>query len=119
MMVFMLTFIKALGLTVFIECSIAAALRRFAGRLLFPSETPYWRLLAIVALASCLTLPYVWFVFPEIFPGRLAYLISAELFALLVETFWYLLALRQRLRQAFLLSFLANLGSLLFGLFLF
>jgi hypothetical protein len=49
--------------------------------------------MAVVALATCLTLPYVWFVLPAFLPKGLAYAVGAELFAFIVEAFWYRFAL--------------------------
>jgi hypothetical protein len=116
-MAYLFLFFRALGLTVLIECLIAGALRKFAGHR-FSLSVPLPRLLGIVALASCLTLPYVWFVFPEFIPDRWLFGLFGELFALLVETLWYFLALRISFRKAFLLSFITNLGSFLIGLLL-
>jgi len=108
-------FIKALLTTVLIECFIAAALRKYAGRPLSLNMS-YRHLLVTVALASCLTLPYVWFVFPQLFPSRVIFGMVSEMFALLVEAIWYWLALRISFKKAFLLSFFTNLGSFLIGL---
>ena len=113
-MVYISAFFKALGLTIAIECGIAAALQKFGGpRLRFGPNTS--RLLVIVALASMLTLPYVWFVLPELIKPRLAYELVSEAGVTLVEGFWYTLALRINLKKALALSLCANLGSVLIG----
>lgn len=113
-MAYLVLFFKALGLTIAIECGIAAALQKFGGsRLSFSPK--YSHLLAIAALASALTLPYVWFVLPELIKSRLAYELISEVGVTLVEGIWYMLALRVDIKKAFVLSVCANLGSVLIG----
>jgi len=113
-MTYITVFFKALGLTIVIECGIAAAIQSYWGpRLSFSPK--YSRLLAIVAFASILTLPYVWFVLPELIKPRLAYELISEAGVTLVECVWYMLALRINLKKALLLSVCTNLGSVLFG----
>ena len=83
----------------------------------------YPRLMAIVALATCLTLPYVWFVLPAFLPKGPVYAVTAELFAFIVEALWYRLALSGKgtainIKQAAILSALANAFSFLLGVFI-
>jgi hypothetical protein len=111
-------FIRALIITVLIECLTAAALKRAAAKRLGLSQT-YPKFLTMVALASCLTLPYVWFVLPAFLPHGIIYAVSAELFAFVVEAIWYSLALQINIKQAAVLSFAANGLSCLAGLLLF
>jgi hypothetical protein len=113
-MAYLLLFFKALGLTIAIECGIAAALQKFGGPWFFFSPK-YSLLLPIVALASMLTLPYVWFVLPELIKPRLAYELVSEAGVTVVEGVWYMLALRINLKKALILSVCANLGSVLIG----
>jgi len=113
-MTYVLLFFKALSLTVIIECGIAAALQKFGGPR-FRFDAKYSRLLVIVALASVLTLPYVWFVLPELIKPRLAYELISEVGVTLVEGVWYMLALRIDIKKALALSVCANLGSVLIG----
>jgi hypothetical protein len=71
-------------------------------------------------LASTLTHPFVWFVFPRL--GRalhLGYLgtsIASELFAWLVEALYFALALKVTPRRALGVSLLANTASVCLGL---
>jgi hypothetical protein len=117
-MSYIISFIQALGLTIVIECSIAAALSYFGGpRLRFASS--YRRLIATVALASVLTLPYVWFVLIELIHPRPIYEISAEIIVMFVETLFYVLTLKITVKKALILSLCANLGSVLIGKFFF
>jgi hypothetical protein len=74
------------------------------------------RLIVTVSLASCLTLPLIWFVLPGWLPDRQQFAVVAEIWALSGETVWYALVNRLSLRSAFFLSFAANLASFLIGL---
>lgn len=113
-MAYILLFFKALSLTIAIEYGIAAALQKFGGpRFRFGAN--YAHLIAIVASASALTLPYVWFVLPELIKSRLAYELISEIGVTLVEGGWYMLALRIDFKKAIALSVCANLGSVLIG----
>ena len=65
-------------------------------------------------LASSVTHPIVWFVFPALWPGGyLSMVVAAELFAWSAEAVW----LRaNRVERAGLWSFIANAASLCIGL---
>jgi hypothetical protein len=118
-MAYLKLFLGALLLTVLIESLTAAALRKFAGRPLGLRQISLPLLLGVVALASCFTLPYVWFVLPSLLADlpRWVFGALAEMFVLLLEMFWYRLALPLTFKQALLLSLAANLASFLTGLF--
>ncbi|MDD5227244.1 MAG: hypothetical protein PHN45_00350 [Methylococcales bacterium] len=70
------------------------------------------------ALPSMATLPYVWFVFPYFVANRHIYVISVEVFAVIVESFIIALILRIGLKQGFLFSFISNMVSATLGFFL-
>jgi len=74
------------------------------------------KLLVITSVfASSLTLPYVWFVFPLAFSGRYSVSLGfSELFAFAIEAIFYKVFLKLSLRNAFIVSFIANACS--FGL---
>jgi len=113
-MTYIALFFKALSLTILIECLIAVAIQSYWGPRL--SICPkYSRLLITVALASILTLPYVWFVLPELIKSRFAYEMVSETGVVIVESVFYILALRINLNKALLLSICTNLGSMLIG----
>ena len=77
------------------------------------------KIIIIGLLASFATLPYVWFVFPSLIGVSYSlYLVVAELFAFIIEAILYRYALNLTWKVAFLASFLCNLASLLFGLFI-
>jgi len=68
-------------------------------------------------IASVLTLPYLWFVLPAYLSGdRLIFIICGELAVIIIETFIYYKLLKLKVRQAFIVSFVANLASALIGL---
>lgn len=64
------------------------------------------------------TLPYVWFIFPYFISNRHIYLISVEVFAVIVESFIIAFIFRIDLKQGFLISFVANMISATLGFFL-
>lgn len=117
-MSYLSAFFQALSVTVIVECIIALVLRKYAGPKLGLNLSVY-RFIGVVALASLFTLPYIWFVAPELIKNRWLFGISAELFALIMESIWYILALKISAKNALILSFLTNLASFLVGLFLF
>ncbi|TGU71063.1 hypothetical protein E4633_11995 [Geomonas terrae] len=65
--------------------------------------------------ANMATLPYLWFVYPEIFPYRVAITLG-EATALFAEALLYMIMLRVSLRSAFFCSLVANVFSVLVGL---
>ena len=69
----------------------------------------------IAALASLLTHPIVWFVFPALVTGTLGYLLAAEGFAWLVEAGIFWLATRRDPVGLLLLSLVANMASFTVG----
>jgi hypothetical protein len=115
-MQYLFLFFQALVLTVSIECIVALVLQKYAGPRL-KLKTPPQRLLGIVALASVFTLPYIWFVAPELIKNRWIFGISAEIFAFIMEAVWYFLALKISAKHALALSFITNLASFTIGLF--
>lgn len=108
-------FLWSLALTATLECFAAAILKKTAGRRL-DIKCGYGRLLAIVALASILTLPYIWFILPAFAPKGTVFIICSELFAFFLEAAWYILALKINIKQAAILSAAANAFSFLIGL---
>ena len=68
----------------------------------------------VAFLASLLTHPIVWFVFPALWPGGyLSMLFGAELFAWAAETIWLK---ANRVERAALWSFIANAASFCIGM---
>ena len=115
-MLYLQKFISALLFTDVAEAVILFFLLWFV----FKKREIGWPKIIIIGLfASFATLPYVWFVFPSLTAISYAlYLTVAELFALIIEAVLYRYSLDLTWKVAFLLSFLCNLASLLFGLFI-
>ncbi|MFH1785469.1 MAG: hypothetical protein ABH842_03490 [Candidatus Micrarchaeota archaeon] len=68
-------------------------------------------------LASSITLPFVWFVFPIIGFGWFETLVIAETFAIVIEGIFYRLVFENlSLKEAFLISFICNGITLVVGL---
>lgn len=105
-------FLIALFFTLLIEVPILFAMVRFAFRL---RTIGSFRLFITGVLASSLTLPCLWFITPAI-SGAAYALVVGEILVFLVEAGVYVFVLQISLRRALLVSFVANLASLAFGL---
>lgn len=108
-----LMFLKALITTVIIEVLVLLGL----WKLLFKKEK-LEKVIFFGIVASTLTLPYVWFVFPVFFRG-FGWIIFAELFAFLAESLIYKMSFSISWKIALVISFICNLASLLLGLIIF
>jgi len=108
-------FLQALSFTITLECFAAACLKKYFGQRLSLEETTYPRLLVNVALASALTLPYMWFIYPGFVSYGLTYVITAEILVILAEAIFYCFSLKTSLRTAFVLSLTANMFSYFIG----
>ena len=105
-------FLISLATTVVIEAPIVLAFLKF----IFKCKEKFWKILLIVALASALTLPYLWFIFPPFFNAR-NYLYYGEGVVFIVEALLYFTFLNIKIWKVFLISFLANLASYAVGIF--
>lgn len=114
---YILLFLHALVVTVIIESMVLFA---FIFLLRFNKLTVklLFRVFSTGIIASCITLPFVWFVFPGIIEKRTYFLVVAELFAFaaeipvirnIIKTGWF---------EAAAASFLANGISFVSGYFL-
>ncbi len=81
-----------------------------------PKALPLWKIVLGGALASTLTLPFVWFVFPLIPLPYAAWLGLAEVFAFASEAVFYALFFKISWKKAALISLCANLFSFCAGL---
>ena len=108
-------FLISLLLTLIIEIPIVFILVRHVFKL---KKIKLSKILIIAALASVLTIPYLWFVLP---PYILAnnYVLVGEAIVILAESLIYKYFLELDWGRAFLTSFVANLVSTLFGLLLY
>ena len=80
---------------------------------------PWWKFVVVIAMATVMTLPYVWFVLPFVVTPKIVFQIVAELFAWLMEAVFYVLCFRLKAREALVFSFVLNLFSVVLGLLFF
>ena len=66
-------------------------------------------------LASVLTLPYLWFILPAFVVNRITYLIVGESLVVLVEAIIYFKLLKLKVIDAFVVSLIANIASIILG----
>ena len=74
------------------------------------------KILAVVALATITTLPYLWFILPVFIPNKLWFHIIGEIGVVFIESLIFFLFFKIDYRKMLLLSFLCNLFSYLLGL---
>lgn len=113
-MLYEINFLISLFLTLIIEIPILFVLVKYA----FKENIENSKILFIGFLASFSTLPYLWFVFQPLI-NTLQYIYIGEIFVLLVEAVVYNQLLDIKIQRALLISFIANLVSFGFGLFVF
>lgn len=70
-------------------------------------------------IPTTLTLPYVWFIFSKLFQNYSLYVIVSELLVFLVEAVLIKYLFKTSAKNAFIISFCANLISYLLGLLIF
>jgi hypothetical protein len=70
-------------------------------------------------IASALTLPYLWFILPFFVFNRIVYIGLGESLVVLIEALIYFQFLSIKFSKAFIVSFFANLISVLIGLLVF
>jgi hypothetical protein len=75
-------------------------------------------ILFVGILASALTLPYLWFVLPAFIFDRTVFVTFGEVAVILVEAILYYKLLKLKLLDAFVVSLVANIASIVFGLLL-
>lgn len=105
-------FLISLATTVIVEAPIVLVF----SKIVFKCKEKFWKILLIAALASILTLPYLWFVFPPFFDAR-NYLYTGEGIVFIIEALLYFALLDIKIWKAFLISFLANVASYAIGIF--
>ena len=67
-------------------------------------------------VSSSLTLPYFWFVLPVFISDRMMYVLIGEVSIVFIEAFIYFHLLKLKFSQALVVSFVANIASILAGL---
>ncbi len=108
-------FLISLFFTLVIELPIVFVLIRYFFK--YKSLT-ISKILFTSLIATALTLPYLWFVLP-IFMGnnRVLYIIIGEALVILIEAIIYNQYLRLKFYESFAVSLIANISSVLFGVF--
>ena len=109
-------FLIALGITVGVETLGLWLLFRFWWLKKY-RRISLSSILSASVIASTLTLPYLWFVFPA-FIGRPFFAIAGEILIFIVEGLIYKRLLPIGYPRAFLASFILNIASMLTGRFL-
>lgn len=71
------------------------------------------RIIFIGFIATSLTMPYIWFVLPAVFSNRGFYVLLSEISAIFIEGFIYAKLLSIKTKEAFTISFIANISSAL------
>jgi hypothetical protein len=119
-----LIFLKGLLFTIIAELGAGILLRILETRLGFfkrkvLSVIPWWKFVVVIAMATVMTLPYVWFVLPFLVTPKIVFQVIAELFAWLMEAVFYGFCFRLKAREALVFSFVLNLFSVVLGLLFF
>ncbi len=109
-------FITTNVLTIIVETAVLFLLARYV----FKKEKLTTRQLLFAGIfASFATIPYVWFVFPNVTSWpRETSLMFSESFVTVVEAIWYRFALKTSWKASFAISIICNLASYLFDIIL-
>jgi hypothetical protein len=111
-----LLFVRGLAATVLIETAVLLAFFLWRRREL--SGALVTRVCVSGIVPSCVTLPFVWFVFPALIEDRTLFLVAAELFAFVAEIPMIRAIAKTTWPEAIAASLLANGVSFISGLFL-
>ena len=103
-------FLSALVLTLTVEVLIVFGIVRCVYK-----KKNIGDILISVFVASLLTLPYLWFIFPAYYSVSSVYAIYAEIIIALIEAILYWRFLKITFIQALIVSIIANATSALIG----
>ncbi len=104
-----------MAVTVVVETAVILALIRLLYKLP-PSRLGWTRCLFAGFYASFATIPYLWFVLPAYISSYLPCILAGEIGAFVLEAIAYVFFLNLPLRRAAVLSFIANISSIVVGL---
>lgn len=107
-------FLIYLGCTIIIEMFVLYLCMRFLYKIPVHQTKTYK--IIIAGFISAFTLPFVWFVFPNLQLDYFIYVIISELFALMIEMIFYKYFFNISWKKSFVISFICNLASYVFGL---
>jgi len=105
-------FFYALLLTLAIEMPIVFVIIRYSYKKI---ELKVSQIIFISALASILTLPYLWYIYPALILNSVYYVFSGELLVVFVEAIIYKQLFKIKLWEALSLSLISNAGSFFLG----
>ncbi len=105
-------FLYALLATLVIEIPLVFVIARYFYKKL---ELKVLQIIFVSALASILTLPYLWFILPAFISNRRCYIFFGELAVFLAEAVIYKQFFKIRSKEALVLSLAANAGSFFLG----
>lgn len=117
-------FLKGLLFTIIAEIGAGILFRILETKLGFfrrkvLGEIEWWKFVVVIAMATVMTLPYVWFVLPALVTPKIVFQIVAELFAWLMEAVFYGFCFKLKAREAIVFSLVLNLVSVVLGLLFF
>ena len=117
-------FLKGLLFTIVAEIGAGVLFRIFESKFGFfrkkvLGEIEWGKFVGVIAMATVMTLPYVWFVLPALVTPKIVFQVVAELFAWLMEAVFYVFCFKLKAREAVVFSFVLNLVSVVLGLLFF
>jgi hypothetical protein len=114
---FEVRFLIAAGITVIVETAVILCIIRL-GFKIGASKVSWGRILFAGFFASFATLPYLWFVLPAFIHSYALMVAFGELGVFLLEAGAYVFLLNLPAGRTLILSFAANIASILVGLLL-
>ena len=118
MLVYVHQFLLNWSFTLLVETVVFIVLVRWYFRI-SKVDVPLTQLILGGIFASTITIPFVWFVFPILlYYSTVSAIAAGEIFAFVIEAIFYIFAFKFSLRQAVIISFVANASSFLLGLIL-
>jgi hypothetical protein len=106
-------FLIYLAITISIELIVLYLLIRFYYKI--EDKTVSTGRLIFAGFVSFGTLPYVWFIFPELFKPNYLYISLSEIIVVILEAIFYYFVLNLGWKRAIIISFACNLVSVLSG----
>src|SRR5689334_19828784 len=108
-----LVFLKALLFTILAELVAGIIFRFLETQLSFfrkkvLGKIAWWQFVVVIMMATVMTLPYVWFIFPYAFAPKIVFQVVAELFAWLMEAIFYIFCFRLKAKEALVFSLVLN-----------
>ena len=114
-MLYEIKFLYSLFVTLFIEIPIVIV---FIKRIYKYSEIDISKIIFVGFIASVLTLPYLWFIFPLYISNGNLFIVIGELLVIVAESLIYNQLLGIKFSKSFLISLIANVASALIGVLL-